>query len=582
MPSNELFELAPPLLSWLPGETLFSLISRQHAFWGRPTSGETAKVLFGRRHAGIHHDFPNGLDEFSRRTGGVFGSSDDLARSYTLLSYYQPFSSEALISDCLAMMRGDSVAHLKYRLGLLTSRFRANHPLKACKACMEQNRAETGWAYWHLEHQYPGVWFCERHGEPLHESIVKSTGVSRFLWSLPDECELRLSWKQDADIPQGLKKLASLTLAIFRVNREPGWLEGRQVVPVLREAIKQRGWMTANGSLRTSEIAPSYLSWCQTLRGPLELSSLPDSEQDAVSQIGRLLRPWRTGTHPLRMVVAICWLFETFDAFTAAYDALPEVSFANMDLIRAAQATDAESIKESASRKSALVKLLQGGMSATAAANAMGLTVGTAMAWAAQNGIAVPKRPKQFNAEIQVSLRADLRIGMDKQTAAENNSISVQTVTRFLRTEPGLYEAWELAAFRKKQALARSSWNKSLKSHGHLGTNWLRAQDPQIYGWLYRNDRAWLQGNLPQPVARSAQSALNWDERDLALSSLAEKALAELKANHPDKAVQLWQLYQVMPQLKAKLSALDRLPLTRRVIERGLGRSKGKATKVLL
>ncbi len=204
--SAELFDLPPSLLSWLPGETLFSLVSRQHAFWGYPGASETSTIMFGRRHAGTQHDFPNALDEFSARTGGVLGAPDDLALNHTLLSYYRPFSSDGLISDCLAMMRGKSVSHLKYRLGLLTSRFRANHPLKACTVCMDQDVAETGWAYWHLEHQYPGIWFCARHAEPLYEATIKSTGVNRFLWALPDRRHLTLDWLEKSADEQTLSR----------------------------------------------------------------------------------------------------------------------------------------------------------------------------------------------------------------------------------------------------------------------------------------------------------------------------------------------------------------------------------------
>ena len=110
--SAELFDLPPSLLNWLPGETLFSLVSRQHAFWGYTGASETSTILFGRRQAGTHHDFPNELDEFWARTGGVLGTPDDLALDHTLLSYYRPFSSDGLISDCLAMMGGKSVNHL--------------------------------------------------------------------------------------------------------------------------------------------------------------------------------------------------------------------------------------------------------------------------------------------------------------------------------------------------------------------------------------------------------------------------------------------------------------------------------------
>ena len=377
-------------------------------------------------------------------------------------------------------------------------------------------------------------------------------------------------------------KLASITLSIFRTNRDTGWLDGVHVVPVLRDAIDKKGWVTANGSLRTSEIAPNYLAWCQALRGPLELGSLPRSEQDSASQIGRLLRPWRTGTHPLRVVVAIGWLFDSLDSFIEAYDAFPVSGIAIPQEIRSSEVMGAATTTTGIPMKGKLVDLVRAGMSATAAANTVGVTVGTAMGWAAQSGIAVAKRPKSLNSGIQKSLRRTLLGGVDKKAAAVDHCISVQAVTRFLRTEPGLHKAWQDAVFHKKLATARCSWTASMATHGHLGTKWLRAEDPSIYAWLYRNDRAWLQMNLPKPVARIAHAAFNWDDRDLALSALVEKAMAELKAKQPDKPVQLWQIYQSVPQLKPKLSALHRLPLTRRVIELGLGRTKVKGAKVLL
>lgn len=581
--SAELFDLPPSLLSWLTGETLFSLVSRQHAFWGYPGAGETSTILFGRRHAGTHHDFPNELDEFSARTGGVLGAPDDLALNHTLLSYYRPFSSDGLISDCLAMMRGKSVNHLKYRLGLLTSSFRANHPLMACTVCMDQDVAETGWAYWHLEHQYPGIWFCERHAEPLHEATIKSTGVNRFLWALPDRRHLTLDWLQKSTDAQALRALASTTLQLMRENRGPGWLDGAHVVPVLREVVRQKGWLTPNGNLRVNELTPSYLAWTQKLNGPMELSALPSSASEAAPQIGRLLRPWRTGTHPLRVLVVISWLFDSAESFLAAYDSChgPGVQLPGSELLCKVQPPVLISPNDAI--RAQLVTHVCAGMSATAAASAAHVTVGTAMAWLAQAGVKVAKRPKTLTSAIQEVLRTDLLQGLDKTTAANLHGITVQAVTRFLRTEPGLHQAWQQAIFLNRQTQARGGWVAALTTDGHLGANWLRAQDPARYAWLYRNDRAWLQANLPPVVARTpVASRVAWDARDLVLSAEAEQTLEKLKAAQPNKPLQLWQLYQAMPQLKPKLSALDRLPLTRRVIERGLRRSKVKLTKDLL
>ena len=102
---------------------------------------------------------------------------------------------------------------------------------------------------------------------------------------------------------------------------------------------------------------------------------------------------------------------------------------------------------------------------------------------------------------------------------------------------------------------------------------------PAVYAWLYRNDRSWLQENLP---ARRLDAQLKdkprvaWDQRDLKLSAMVEAAVLEISSASGPSKIQLWQLYQRVPELKAKLSVLDRLPLTRRVIESVLDRRAAK------
>lgn len=174
--TSDLFAQSP-ILAWLPDETLFSLVSRLNALWGANDAGRTAMLLFGSRHAGGQHDLPGHLGEFERRSQGRLGSAADIALARTSLAFYRRFLSAQLEQGIVDEMCLGQAPHLKYRLGLLTSRFRAHHPLKACPACMEEGRERHGWAYWHVAHQHPGVWACLIHGEPLRESILKSTGV---------------------------------------------------------------------------------------------------------------------------------------------------------------------------------------------------------------------------------------------------------------------------------------------------------------------------------------------------------------------------------------------------------------------
>jgi hypothetical protein len=577
----DLFPCVDSLLPWLPGETLFSLCSRQHRLWGYSLSSRSTEIMCGGKRLGTQHDFPSGLDSFALRTEGQLGSAVEIARDRTMLRFYRLFLGTAEIDRAVWAMRGLAVAHLKFRLGLLTSRFRANHPLKACVACMQADLAEHGWVYWHLVYQFPGVWMCPVHGTPLRISQVKSTGVERFLWSSPAEAQLVDPWPASDDAQRlALMRLSKLTIALADCHREDGWLGADVVQDTLRARLRERGLLTAAGNARLTLAATDYLQHCSTLRLPAELAGLPATLVEAKAQIGRLIRTLRSGVHPIRLLVAIDWLFSGADDFLAlhagATDADPDRPSNEVT------ASARQPISELA-RRARLAELLKSGTSATAAAKEFGIDVSTAMAWAAAEGVQVPRRPKVLKADVHASLLRCLRKGMDKADAAGRHGISLETVTRLLHTEIGLHSAWKAARATAAQRRSRGAWQKLVRDHPGLGVKLLRAMDAASYAWLYRNDRAWLTDNTPAKTAsltNPRQSTVRWDERDLSLSAAVEKAVERL--SRPGRQLQLWQIYQAVPELKPKLAVLHRLPLTQQVIERALGRRRGDSVADLL
>lgn len=129
------FDLFPAsgIPTWLPDETLFSLCSRYHSLSGNQSASTTCQQLFGHAQFGTAHDFPSKVGEFATRTRGELGTAESIVLQRSLLPYYLPFRSEADQVDALDAMLGRGIGSLKFRLGILTSRFRANHPLKACR-----------------------------------------------------------------------------------------------------------------------------------------------------------------------------------------------------------------------------------------------------------------------------------------------------------------------------------------------------------------------------------------------------------------------------------------------------------------
>jgi hypothetical protein len=168
-----------------------------------------------------------------------------------------------------------------------------------------------------------------------------------------------------------------------------------------------------------------------------------------------------------------------------------------------------------------------------------------------------------------------LRKGIDKREVAEAGKVSLQTITTLLRTEVGLHEEWKLAGFKNAQRRNRRRWARTISKNPLSGVKAARMNEPSVYAWLYRNDRAWLaeRTNEMSRVASSGGRRVDWDTRDSKLSSQVRQVALHLAEEGAVERIKLFQLYQKIPELKAKLSKLDRLPLTRAALYRALGKS---------
>jgi hypothetical protein len=203
-----------------------------------------------------------------------------------------------------------------------------------------------------------------------------------------------------------------------------------------------------------------------------------------------------------------------------------------------------------------------------------GIAVGTAMHWAAEAGIENRRRPKILKEKVRAAVIAELKRGAGKQAAATVGQVSIQTITRLLFTEPGLHEAWGRTRFAKAQTDARRAWQQAIRRFPEASSADWRAMKPAAYAWLYRNDRAWLQQSIlsrsrPPP---KAIAPICWDRRDVSLAQMVRKAASEWCETNPGQRLTIAALCCVIPELKARLSALGKLPLTRRALTEISGR----------
>ena len=293
--------------------------------------------------------------------------------------------------------------------------------------------------------------------------------------------------------------------------------------------------------------------------------ALPSTVDEAIAFARKMIAP-RTGTHPLRHLVWINWLFGDWEQFFEAYENFLEEISSKLDL-------SPRKITADNPKKTELIRLLTNeGLTITRAAKHLEIDFGTAAAWATKAGIKTPTRPSKMTPEIRTEMIRALNNGDDKKNIATTHDLSITTVTKLLSTEVGLSEAWHQARFRNAQESHREAWQVVIRNNPNLGVKAVRVLEPATFMWLYRHNREWLieESAKLSKAPRQNHSNVDWDARDETLAQQVKETALQLFEENPCKRILLWMIYQRLPDLKAKLAKLERLPLTKSAITSAL------------
>lgn len=514
-----------PRLDWLPDETLFSLCSRQHLVMGNVNAATTSNAVLGLRRQFIKHDIPCGISTLERNGFDYWGSAESILLNHTILPLFVPFQNKVKIEDAIRTVKSDRLDSIKYRLGLVSSGFGAEHPLKACPCCMREDVHAHGIAYWHLKHQYPGVMICPRHQTWLMPSTKSRRWSGRFEWSLPTE-----EFLIEQDSSQKLWSrpvflaLADNVIGLASIGRATSF-EPRAVAATYRTAV-----------LHESR-SVSLLDRTEALRRFHLFESLPADKKSSESFVNQLVRTPRRSIHPLKHLILIDWLFDDLHSFLEAYEA---------EVARSTQQVASTPSRAPDKRVS---------LSIPPAKNAL--------------------RPKRLKGKLKENLLSKLAEGVSKQVLCDEFQISVSTINKLLRAHPETYAMALKARHCREADEHRSQWQYLHSLYPDLGVQALRNTTPSLYAWLYRNDKAWLiaeERTLAKP-AHVNKHPVDWEARDYRLLSMLKKACDSIAL--PQRGpVTIAQLYAVIPMLSTCLENRSQYPESRAYLSKVLGRSK--------
>lgn len=560
--------------AWLPDETLYSFVSRIHRLSSNAHAETTCRLLFGHPRLGSAHDFPCRIDTFAHRFSGRLGTADTICRERTLLAFYLPWKSTVLQAHAINLMKGSTVSGLKYQLGLLTSRFRANHVLKACPLCVEADRQTYGVAYWHRQHQWPGVWVCLQHGVYPHVFEGKADGLNRFGFELPDSARLHSVVDFGHEPLMGFRLAWRLgTMGADMANSPPGLhLDLERVERLFRDRLVGKGCISPGGRLRLAVLGDLLSQRTAVLRMLPDLQALPATPSQAQAQFARLLRLPPVSTHPLRYLVLIEWLFDSWRDFIETYHvALSDSEHHRLYSCKGLGPTACDLVALDMHKRSKFEALIsERSYSVRKAAMLVGISQQTGLEWATQSDIPVQRRPKRLDKRLRARIVRSLEAGQTNQQIAQAESVSVSTVGRVLRSQPALAERVAVMRFGLERERRRSAWCNVLAEVGSLGVKQARLETPADFAWLYRNDREWLiaRNALVPSQARGNNVHVDWHLRDEKLVLAIQNAIRTCSAvENRGQRLTLAYLCQLVPELQAKRSVLDRLPRTAKLVK---------------
>ncbi|WP_248799654.1 TnsD family transposase [Pseudomonas sp. MWU13-2105] len=524
------------ILRWYNDETFFSLCSRQHQFLGHLDTSSTLKWLFGSQHSYTTHDFPSNLSSLDSRMTDCWGDTASIILEHTILPLLIPFQSRDRIDNAVIAMKGASIGSIKYSLGLLTGRFGAEHPLKACTSCMSEDRITYGVPYWHLTHQYPGVVLCPIHGGLLKESIVNRQWSGRFKWVLPSnellESNSLPALSGAARDALRLMSEAVLDLASYGKSR---CFDPMVVNAVYKDALDQLG----TSSEVRARVATSFAEYASFIQPYPPYTSLPTTQSKASAFIAQMSRKARGRCHPLKHLVMITWLFGRLNFFIDVYD-----------------------------RRSAAGLFIQ-----TSNVDVVG---GDQQPIADKPNGSVTRKPKKLKPALRAAVLESLKKGEAKDKICSTFNISISTVNRLLSSDPLVKSLRQENQLKENFDNYRAQWTGAIKANSQMSTNELRSTMPSIYAWLYRNDRDWLLERNSQLLCGRLgnYSCIDWEKRDIELQNLIISTMHHVYGAFDQLKITKTTLFSLVPSLSRLLEKRARYPKTRLFIKELLQHAK--------
>lgn len=160
-----------------PDELLYSVLARYHITSRNSTIGrrETVVDAFSSGTASAVVDLPTRLSMLHLNLSqGTKYTPERIIQELTLFPLYAPFLPKDRAREVINRMKGEGDVHTT--IGVMASAIPVPRFMRYCPICLAKDEEHNGQAYWHRNHQVPGVSVCHKHNTRLLNSKLQISG----------------------------------------------------------------------------------------------------------------------------------------------------------------------------------------------------------------------------------------------------------------------------------------------------------------------------------------------------------------------------------------------------------------------
>jgi len=457
----------------LPGETLPSILARKATLYSDYIGRKTVSRIYGYL-ASPSHLLPTGI-------AGLRWSNitlEEFIYRHTGYPYFMAYAVPARRSAIREKILFGQGSALKMTLGLPAGRLGAVEQYRYCEECRNSDVRSYGVAYWHREHQLPGLLVCQVHKCTLIEhSPVGADGIRRHLF-LPPQCGLTAGRSDEHSV--GEETIARLgAIADFSTELLTGL--PITIEPVIlrqsyREAYLRTGKVDHEANISFNQLAIAVRRWIEPLSDIYPFKMLYERAESESGWVAALVHRSSSSIHPLKHIVFACAVFGNCERFISEYSQLPlslrRVTHSHCD---ACQSLDEIKIA------------LRQGAAPTAVARIYKVSVQYVQRIAHDLKLVVNHRPKILSVAKQTQLSGQLRRGLQVKSVARITRVSVCTVYRMIQRDAQLKHDWRKACFERERQVRRARLTMTVKEDRAS-----MSVSQRDMTWCRRHDNMWL------------------------------------------------------------------------------------------